>query len=330
MSKKRFFSGIQPTGEIHIGNYLGAIQRWVELANNPEYEGILSIVDYHAMTMPYDPVELTAKIKEASTMIMACGIRPENAILFVQSHVPEHTELAWIFQCNCTIGELGRMTQFKDKSQDKGESVCAGLFTYPVLQAADILLYKAPYVPVGEDQLQHLELSRDIARRFNQKFGDTFPEPQALISEARRILGTDGERKMSKSLGNTLSLADTPEELWKKLSVAKTDIRRKRKDDPGIPLDCNVYMSYHRYFTSKEELAQIDTQCRSAGMGCMACKKILAKNMEKVLGPIRERYFELKKDPAQVEAFLASSAAKCRAIAGETMEEVRKRIGIRW
>lgn len=330
MAKKRFFSGIQPTGEIHIGNYLGAIQRWVELANNPEYEGILCIVDYHAITMPHTPSELTAKIKEASTMIMACGIKPENALLFIQSHVPEHTELSWIFNCNCNIGELSRMTQFKDKSQDKGESVSSGLFTYPILQAADILLYKAQYVPVGEDQLQHLELSRDIARRFNQRFGETFPEPQALTSKALRILGTDGERKMSKSLGNTLALADTPQELWKKISVAKTDIRRKRKDDPGIPLDCNIYMSYHSHFSSKDDLAHIDTECRKAGMGCMECKKILAKNMEQVLGPIREKYFELKKSPEQVETFLAESATKCRAIAGEVMNEVRHRIGVRW
>ncbi len=330
LMKKRFFSGIQPTGEIHIGNYLGAIQRWVELSNNPEYEGILSIVDYHAMTIPYEPAEMTQKIKEATTMIMACGIQPGNTLLFIQSHVPQHTELAWIFNCNCTMGELSRMTQFKDKSQDKGESVSTGLFTYPVLQAADILLYKAQYVPVGEDQLQHLELSRDIARRFNSRFGEVFPEPQPLISQARRILGIDGERKMSKSLGNTIALSDTPQELWKKLSVAKTDIRRKRREDAGIPTDCNVYTSYHQYFSSKEELANIDVECRKAGIGCMQCKKILAANIEKTLGPIRERYFELKKDFSQVESFIENSAQKCRAIAAETIAEVHKKIGIRW
>ncbi len=328
--KKRFFSGIQPTGEIHIGNYLGAIQRWVELANNPEYEGILSIVDYHAMTMPYEAKELTAKIKEAATMIMACGIQPHNSILFIQSHVPEHTELAWIFNCNCTMGELSRMTQFKDKSQDRGESVWAGLFTYPVLQAADILLYKAQYVPVGEDQLQHLELSRDIARRFNARFGEVFPEPQALLGEARRVLGIDGDKKMSKSLGNTISLSESSQEIWKKLSTAKTDERRKRRQDPGIPTDCNIFTSYHRYFTGKEELATIDRECRCAGIGCMDCKKILAKNMETILSPIREKYYELKKDFSAVEQFLNASALRCHSIAQETMTEVRKKIGIRW
>ncbi len=179
--KKRLFSGIQPTGSIHIGNYLGAIQRWVELAQSGEYESIFSVVDYHAMTIPYPVQEMKNRILEAATLIMAAGITPENASLFVQSHVPEHTELAWILNCNSTMGELNRMTQYKDKSKDKTESVSVGLFTYPVLMIADILIYKAQYVPVGEDQLQHLELTRECVRRFNKTYGDIFPEPQPIL-----------------------------------------------------------------------------------------------------------------------------------------------------
>ena len=272
---------------------------------------------------------MPVRIEEAATMIMACGINPENALLFVQSQVPQHTELAWVFSCISTIGELSRMTQFKDKSSGKGESVSVGLFTYPVLQAADILLYKGEYVPVGEDQLQHLELSRDIARRFKQRFGETFPDAKPLLSEAKRILGLDGMGKMSKSLGNTIALSETPEEIWKKLSVAKTDERRKRKSDPGVPTDCNIYTSYHRYFSPKEALDQIDKECRSAGIGCLQCKRMLADYMEKELGPIRERYAMLKKNPDQVSSFLDESGKKCREIAQKTMQEVRQKAGIR-
>lgn len=325
---RRFFSGIQPTGEIHIGNYLGAVERWVELANSEEYEGILCIVDYHAITVPYDHANIGRRILEAAAMLMACGLIPENSLLFVQSHVPEHTELAWILNCVATIGELARMTQFKDKSEGK-DSVSVGLFDYPVLQIADIVLYKAGYVPVGEDQLQHLELAREIVRRFNKKFGDVFPEPQAIVGEARRILGLDGETKMSKSLNNTIALSESPESIWKKLSVARTDERRKRKSDPGEPKDCNIYMSFHRYFSTEQDLAYIAENCRTAGIGCLQCKKILADNMEKRLGPIRSCYERLLNNPIEVTTFLDESAEKCRAMAQTTMEEVRRAIGLR-
>ena len=328
MADKILFSGIQPTGEIHIGNYLGALQRWSILAKSKEYKPIFSIVDYHAMTIPYEIESMKVRTLEAATMVMACGIEADNSLLFVQSHVPQHTELAWVFSCVSTIGELSRMTQFKDKSKDKGESVCVGLFTYPVLQAADILLYRAGYVPVGEDQLQHLELSRDIARHFNLRFGEFFPEPQALVGEARRILGTDGTSKMSKSLGNTIPLSDSPEDVWKKLSVAKTDERRKRRKDPGIPADCNVFTSYHKYFSSKDELAEIEKGCTSAELGCLDCKKMLAKNIEKEIGPIREKYLHLKQNPDEVKHFLNISAKKCREIAEQTMSEVREKTGL--
>jgi tryptophanyl-tRNA synthetase len=329
MAKKLFFSGIQPTGELHIGNYLGAIQRWVKLVDSGEYEGIMCVVDYHAMTVPYEQATLKQRSLEAATMLMACGISADKALLFIQSYVPQHTELAWVLNCSCMIGELSRMTQFKDKSKDKGESVAVGLFTYPVLMAADILLYKAAYVPVGEDQIQHLELAREIVRRFNSRFGETFPEPQPLIGEAKRIMGLDGESKMSKSMGNTIALSESPESIWKKLAPAKTDERRKKRSDPGVPTDCNVYMSYHRYFSPAEDLAYVDKGCRSAGIGCLECKKLLAKNMEKELGPIRKRYEDLRQHPQKVEAYLNESAEKCRAIAEATMHEVRSKIGVR-
>lgn len=325
---KRLFSGIQPTGEIHIGNYLGALERWGKLADSGEYDAIFCIVDYHAITADYDPVGLQQRIFDAAAMIMACGIAPENSSLFVQSRVPQHTELTWILNCVATIGELSRMTQFKDKSEGK-DSVSVGLFDYPVLQIADIVLYQAQYVPVGEDQLQHLELSREVVRRFNKRFGDVFPEPQALLGEAKRVMGLDGQSKMSKSLNNTIALAEKPESIWQKLSVAKTDERRKRRSDPGVPTDCNIYMSFHRYFTPQEELEHIDRQCRSAGIGCIECKKMLAANMEKRLAPIRTRYERLRDNPDEVASFLQKSARRCRLIARRTMRQVREKIGVR-
>jgi len=328
--KKRLFSGIQPTGSIHIGNYLGAIQRWVELAQSGEYESIFSVVDYHAMTIPYPVQEMKNRILEAATLIMAAGITPENASLFVQSHVPEHTELAWILNCNSTMGELNRMTQYKDKSKDKTESVSVGLFTYPVLMIADILIYKAQYVPVGEDQLQHLELTRECVRRFNKTYGDIFPEPQPILGQAKRVLGLDGVNKMSKSLGNTIGVIESPEVIWKKLAGAKTDERRQRKQDPGDPKDCNVYNSYHQYFTPKEQLDQITNDCKNATIGCVQCKRMLAKNMESMLGPIREKYQALINDPKPVYDFLKTSAEKCRKIAQETMDEVHEKLGIKF
>ena len=328
-SKKLFFSGVQPTGDIHIGNYLGAIKQWVDLLQSGEYEGIVCVVDYHAITVPYEQENLKTRILNAATSLMACGVTPENSLLFVQSQVPEHTELTWIFNCSTMMGELSRMTQFKDKSKGKGESVSVGLFDYPVLQSADIALYKAGYVPVGEDQLQHLELAREIVRRFNKCFGDVFPEPKEILGKARRILGLDGEKKMSKSLENYIALTESPESIWKKLAPAKTDERRKRRKDPGIPTDCNIYNSYHKYFSSPQDLEEIDKGCRSAGMGCFDCKKLLAKNMETVLGPIREKYEEYTKNPEIVQEFLSNSAKKCRKIAKKTMEEVHKKIGLR-
>ena len=326
--RKTVFSGIQPTGEIHIGNYLGAIERWVELARSQEYFCIFSIVDYHAITVPYEAKIMKQQIEKVAAMLMACGLNEDNCLLFIQSQVPEHTELAWILNSSCTMSELARMTQFKDKSQNK-ENTGVGLFTYPVLQTADIILYKATHVPVGEDQLQHLELAREIVRRFNRTFKKVFPEPQPIIGEAKRILGTDGGKKMSKSLNNTVALSDSSKKMWKKLACAKTDEKRQRREDPGVPTDCNVFMSYHKHFTSQEEQETIDKKCRNAEFGCVDCKKILAKNMEEKLGPIRKKYEQILSDPTELHNFLEKSAKKCKEMAEKNMQQVRKAIGLR-
>src|SRR5580704_38606 len=220
----RIFSGIQPSGEMHIGNYLGAVKNWVALQHR--YESFVCNVDYHAITVPYDPDDLRRRTREMAISLFATGLDPEKCTVFVQSRIPEHTELAWIFNTITPLGELERQTQFKDKAS-RQESVAAGLLNYPVLQAADILLYRATLVPVGEDQVQHLELSREVCRRWNARFATDdapyFPEPQPLLTPTRRIMGLDGQHKMSKSMNNTIGLLESPEEIWAKLRPAVTD-----------------------------------------------------------------------------------------------------------
>jgi tryptophanyl-tRNA synthetase len=325
--KLRTFSGIQPSGEVHIGNYLGAISNWVEFLD--DYEAIFCIVDHHATTIEYDPSSMPGRVFDAAVANIAAGLDPERCILFVQSEVPQHTELAWIFNTVTPFGDLSRMTQFKQKSSQHQENVNVGLFTYPVLQAADILLYKASAVPVGEDQVQHIELAREIARKFNARYGEVFPECKAHLTAAKRIMGLDGENKMSKSLGNTIGLLEQPESIWKKLGPAKTDIRRKRKSDPGVPEDCNVYLSYHRYFSSEDDLEWIQEGCTSAGIGCLECKKRLFANMLEVLDPIRERAAELRARPDYVHDVLGLGAAYCRSIAAAVLEEALGAMGLK-
>lgn len=321
---KRIFSGIQPSGELHIGNLLGAVSHWVDLQER--YECIYAIVDLHAITQDFDPREMPARVFDLAKGLLACGLDPGRCTLFVQSTVPEHTELTWILNTLTPIGLLSRMTQFKDKSEGKGE-VAVGLFDYPVLQAADIILYKADAVPVGEDQQQHLEFTRDLVRKFNLRFGETFPEPRTLLSSAPRVLGLDGERKMSKSLGNHIALTDDPETVWKKLGPAKTDVQRKRRSDPGRPEVCNIF-SYHRFFSSPEEQEWAREGCASAGIGCVDCKKVVAKNIDAVLEPIRERHAELDAHPGRVEEVLAAGTGRLRPVAEATLREVRQKMGL--
>jgi tryptophanyl-tRNA synthetase len=322
----RIFSGIQPSGELHIGNWLGAVQNWVNL--QLRYDCIYCVVDLHAVTGQYDQATLAQRTREMAIGLLASGIDPSRVVLFVQSHVPEHSELQWLLTTLTPIGELERMTQFKDKAQ-RFESVPAGLLCYPILMAADILLYRADLVPVGEDQTQHLELSREIARKWNAEFGggtDYFPEPKALLTEAKRIMGLDGQAKMSKSLGNTVGLLDGPEEIWAKLRPAMTDPARVTRKDPGTPEVCNVY-SLHRYFSPPETVTAVGERCRAAAWGCLDCKRVLADNMIKTLAPIRERAEELQGQPGRVEQVLGDGAASARRIAGATIREVRDRMG---
>ena len=322
----RIFSGIQPSGELHIGNYLGAVKNWVRLQK--AHPSIFCIVDYHAITVAYEPEQLRARRRDMAVSLLAAGIDPEVAQLFVQSDVREHTELAWVFNTVTPLGELERQTQFKDKAQ-RQEGVPAGLLNYPVLQAADILLYRADLVPVGEDQVQHLELSRVIARRWNAQFagGDEFfPEPQPLLTPTRRIMGLDGQAKMSKSLGNTVGLLEESDAVWAKLRPAVTDPKRIKRTDPGTPEVCNIF-HLHQAFSTPERVQTVAVNCRTAGWGCVDCKRALFDSMEAELTPIRARARELRERPERVDDALADGAARCRAIARETMAEVRERMG---
>jgi len=321
----RVFSGIQPSGELHIGNYLGAVQNWVQLQS--QHDCIFSVVDLHAITQAYDVATLAPRTVEMAVGLLAAGLDPERCIVFVQSHVPEHTELSWLLNTVTPLGELERQTQFKDKAQ-RQESVPAGLLNYPVLQAADVLLYLAALVPVGEDQLQHLELMREIARRWNSRFGNdfTFPEPQPLLSTTKRVLGLDGQAKMSKSLGNTISLFDSPETIWQKLKPAATDPARVTRKDPGNPDLCNIF-TIHQGFSPPATQEQVAHNCRTAGWGCLDCKRVLADNMIAALTPVRERAQELRARPQRVTETLRAGAAKAEALARRTMTEVRRRMG---
>lgn len=322
----RTMSGIQPTGNLHLGNYLGALVNFVDLQQ--KHEAFFCVVDLHALTQRPEPAVLQRSVREVAIGMLACGVDPERATLFVQSEVPQHAELAWILTCLTPLGDLHRMTQFKDKSSQQPENINAGLFTYPILQTADIALYRAEAVPVGEDQDQHLELCRETLRRFNFVYGDTFPEPQTVRSQAPRVIGLDGEAKMSKSKGNEIGLFETAEVTMQKLRGAKTDPARLRKTDKGNPDVCNIFR-YHGFFTDAAQRVAIDAGCRSAQLGCVDCKKMLAENLERVKGPIRERAEALRQQPHRLDEILAAGAHKARSVAEATMQLVRERTGLR-
>ncbi len=323
--RETIFSGIQPSGELHLGNYLGAVRNWVMLQTS--YDCFYCIVDYHSITQPFEPADMRRRVRDMACDLLGCGIDPEHSILFVQSAVREHTELAWVLASVTGFGELGRMTQFKDKSEKNPDNINAGLFTYPVLQAADILLYDATRVPVGEDQRQHLELAREIVRRWNGRFGETFREPEALYSSTPKILGLDGQAKMSKSVGNTISLREDDEAVWDKLRTAATDPARVRRTDVGDPGKCNVF-TLHKFFTSEERQAEVRKGCTSAGIGCIECKRWLFDGVKTDLERIRSRRAELLVKPDAVDQILAEGAGRAREVAGQTMARVRDRLGI--
>jgi tryptophanyl-tRNA synthetase len=318
------FSGMQPSGGFHIGNYLGAVRDWVALQE--AHRCFYCIVDLHALTQAYDAAGMSARVLDMATELLACGIDPERSTLFVQSHVPEHAELAWVLATVTPMGELSRMTQFKEKSE-RADYVNCGLFTYPVLMAADILLYKATQVPVGEDQIQHLELTREIVRRFNNRFGDTFKEPLPMRKSPLRILGLDGKQKMSKSLGNYVAIGDDPDTIRKKISGAFTDETRLRKKDPGHPESCYV-CGLQPFFSNEARVAELHDGCRTARIGCVDSKKALAEAIIETLRPIQERKAELLSRPGRVQEILHAGAAKARAVAKETVREVYDRLGL--
>jgi tryptophanyl-tRNA synthetase len=268
--KKRIFSGIKPTGDLHIGNYLGAIKNWIALQN--EYDCIYSIVDLHAMTTDYEPNILKENVFKIACNYLACGLDPEKSILMVQSAVKYHTELCWILNCLTPISWVERVPSFKEKNIHSADNINMGLLGYAVLMTADIILYKAEAVPVGEDQLPHLELGREILRRFNTKFGETFPEIKGIIGKGARVKGLDGTEKMGKSLENCLYLYEDYEQLWVKLSKAVTDTERVKKTDKGNPDKCNLY-SLHQLFSTEDDINYVIHGCTMAEIGCIQCKK---------------------------------------------------------
>lgn len=322
------FSGIQPTGLLHVGNYFGAIKNWVDLQK--KYPCLFCIVDYHSITAPYQTKQMSKRVLDLAMDLIACGIDPKKSILFVQSAVPAHTELAWILSTVTSIGDLSRMTQFKEKAKEYSENINAGLFNYPVLMAADILLYKAQVVPVGEDQRQHLELTREITRKFNKRFGKTFPEPKPYLTSGARIMSlTDDKKKMSKSHGSEsyIALSDPLKTIEKKLATAMTDPARKRRTDPGTPEKCNIF-HLHQLVSNKKDLNYIINGCLKAKIGCLDCKKLLGQNLFKELKPIQKKRKQLGKNPEKVKKILAQGAGQASKIAKKTMAEVKAKLGV--
>lgn len=322
---KTVFSGIQPSGELHLGNYLGAIRNWVKLQD--QYRCIFCVVDYHAITQDYEPKEMQRRVTDMVMDLLALGIDPERSLLFLQSMVPEHTELCWVFNSVTGHGDLERMTQFKDKAASQPDNVNAALFEYPVLQAADILLYKAELVPVGQDQVQHIELARRIARSFNHRWGKVFPECEALLTNLPKLLGLEGKAKMSKSLGNHIPLTvfGNDKALWKLLRTAVTDEQRVTREDKGDPDRCNVG-TMHKALSSDADMAWVRDGCTTAGIGCVDCKQKLAANMHQHFAPYVERRAQLT--PERVREVLEHGAAKAREVAQRTMAEVRGKLGL--
>jgi tryptophanyl-tRNA synthetase len=324
--KPRVFSGIRPSGRLHIGNYFGAILNWLKLQD--EADCIFAVVDYHGMTTPYDPKEMMKEKYEVVLDYLAAGIDPKKSTLIVQSHVPEHTELAWILGTITPVSWLERVPTFKEKIALHPEYVNLGLLSYPVLMAADILIYKSNIVPVGEDQLPHIELAREIANRFNKMFGKTFPLPKEALTEGARIMSLDDPtKKMSKTGGGGILLSDTPEEIWEKVAPAVTDPARKTIHDPGNPDVCNIY-SLHKIMSLPEQIKLVADSCRHAKFGCLECKKILAKNIADEFEDFRKKRKELEKDPERVREILRVGAEKARKLAAETLAEVKKKTGL--
>jgi tryptophanyl-tRNA synthetase len=323
-AKPRTFSGIQPSGVVHLGNDLGAIRNFVKLQF--EYEAIYCIVDYHALTSTHDGGVLRARTREMAASLLALGLDPERCSLFVQSHRPEVTELAWLLTTVTPVSWLERTPTYKEKKRDQPDDVNHGLLTYPVLQAADIVIYKASLVPVGKDQAAHLELTREIVRSFNNRYGDTFPEPQAVYTEAPTVLGTDGVHKMSKSLGNTIDILAPPEVIRKQVMSMVTDTKRILRTDPGRPEVCNVCQLQPAFGDDYESLWEGE---RTARTGCVDMKKLLSDRIIARYAEARETYVDLMAHPERLQEILAAGAERIRPIAEATIDEVRHKMGLR-
>jgi tryptophanyl-tRNA synthetase len=324
LRRHRIFSGIQPSGIVHLGNDLGAIRNYVALQF--EYEAIYCIVDYHALTSLHDADALRSRTRDMAASLLALGLEPERCTLFVQSHRPEHTELAWLLATVTPVSWVERTPTYKEKKAQQPDDVNHALLTYPILQAADIVIYRADRVPVGKDQAAHLELSREIVRAFNNRYGDTFPEPQAVYTEAPTVLGTDGVRKMSKSLGNTIEVLAEPDVIRRQVMSMVTDTKRILRTDPGRPEVCNV-CQLHRFFGPDWE--EIQDGERTARTGCVDTKRLLADRIVAHYAPARERYLELLAHPEQIDAILEEGAERLRPKAEALMAEVRERMGLR-
>ena len=325
MAKKgRVFSGARPTGRQHLGNYLGAMQNYVKMQD--DYDCVYSIVDVHALTTVETTQELVQNTYDMALDWLAAGIRPQESIVFVQSHVPQVMELHTYLSMVTPLGKLTDLPTFKEKVRQNESNVNYGLVGYPVLMTADIVLYNTDFVPVGVDQAPHLEFAREIVRSFNYRYGKpVLKEPQMKNTEIPKVLGIDGVQKMGKSLNNHIELASSPDETQKRVMQMVTDPQRLRRNDPGNPDVCNVY-SMHKIFTPAEEVAQIGVDCRSAGIGCVDCKKRFAANLNANLAPFRQKRDELNQNPAAIWDVLHDGASRARAIADDTMAAVRDAI----
>jgi tryptophanyl-tRNA synthetase len=321
------FSGIQPTGVPHLGNYLGALRNWTAL--QADHEAFFCVVDLHALTMPWDPAELRRRTVEVGASLLACGIDPGRSVLFVQSHVPAHAELAWLLSCIGRMGELRRMVQFKERSRGEAEAVSVGLFTYPVLQAADVLLYRADRVPVGEDQRQHIELTRDLAQRFNGSFAPVFVLPEPLIpAGAARVMALDDpSQKMSKSAGRPaswISINDAPEVIERKVRTAVTDSGKEVRAAEDKPAISNLLA----ILSSIEEVPVERLEQRFSGQGYGSFKQALSDALVGHLTPLRDRLHHLMSDPGEVARILESGAERAAAVAASTLAAVREAVGL--
>ncbi len=323
MKQETILSGVQATGKLHIGNYLGALKQFVDIQNDGKLQCYFFIADLHALTIPREPKQLRQDTLEVIAEYIAAGLNPEKSVLFIQNHVAAHSELAWIFNCITPVGELERMTQYKDKGKAQKDSVNAGLLTYPTLMAADILLYKPNFVPVGEDQVQHLELSRIIARKFNNQFGKTFPEPKSFVRNPLRIMSLKNpEKKMSKTGDDPLYLDDSPTELAQKLKKAVT--ASTGDSSPGV--DNLLYLL--EQFGTKEQVGYFRGAIKDGSIHYSELKEVLADDIADYFLEFREKKKELLSDKQKIASILADGAARAGEIANETMREVKEKIGL--